>query len=82
MADPSSRSRGLGRGISALLGEIEPLQAGVAEGEGAAAPAANTVPIELLRRNPDQPRRDFKEAELDELAAQIPSAFAIIHTMS
>jgi len=39
------------------------------------APRANDgrreVPIELLRRNPDQPRRSFGEAELTELASSI-----------
>ena len=71
MAEPSSRTRGLGRGLSALMDEIAPL-AGVADGAAPAAPiAANTAPIELLRRNPDQPRREFREAELEELTASI-----------
>lgn len=66
MAEPGGR-RGLGRGLSALLGETE-----------APAPEAvrelgppREVAIELLRRNPDQPRRLFNEEELDELAASI-----------
>src|SRR4051812_4202339 len=63
MAEPNPR-RGLGRGISALIGESEPLA-----GEGAEPP--REAPIELLRRNPDQPRRHFDEAELEELAASI-----------
>ena len=32
---------------------------------------ARQTPIELLRRNPDQPRRSFNDEELDELAASI-----------
>jgi ParB family transcriptional regulator, chromosome partitioning protein len=60
--------RGLGRGLSALLGEAD-------EGvEGLAAPAgegAREIPIELIHRNPEQPRTHFAEAELDELAASI-----------
>jgi ParB family chromosome partitioning protein len=59
--------RGLGRGISALIGETEPLTA-------ASAVAGGTVqetPIELLRRNPDQPRRLFPESELEELTESI-----------
>jgi ParB family chromosome partitioning protein len=65
--------RGLGRGLSALLGESEV----VATLEGAAGPPPGTqawtleVPIELLRRNPDQPRKVFSEADIDELAASI-----------
>jgi ParB family chromosome partitioning protein len=38
--------------------------------ETAAGPASQ-VPIELLRRNPDQPRRIFSETDLEELAASI-----------
>lgn len=62
--------RGLGRGLSALLGEAE----GSPAGEGAPATATAGVretPIELIRRNPDQPRRHFVEADLEELAASI-----------
>ena len=58
--------RGLGRGLSALLDEVE---APVAEGPRAAGIV--DLPIELIRPNPDQPRRRFDEAELEELAASI-----------
>lgn len=64
--------RGLGRGLSALLGDNEAavpepiVQAAVAEAGGAIE-----APIELIRRNPDQPRKSFGEAELEELAASI-----------
>ena len=58
--------RGLGRGLSALLDEVE---APVAEGPRAAGVV--DLPIELIRPNPDQPRRRFDEAELEELAASI-----------
>jgi ParB family chromosome partitioning protein len=74
MAEPSSR-RGLGRGLSALLGEVDP--APVRLDPGAPGPAATPegdpreAAIELLRRNPDQPRRVFAEAELEELAASV-----------
>ena len=56
--------RGLGRGLSALLGEVEATQPGPAGG-------AREIPIELIQRNPDQPRMDFPEAELEELAASV-----------
>ncbi len=55
--------RGLGRGLSALLGESETTAQG---GTG-----AREVPIELIHRNPDQPRTDFDETELEELAASM-----------
>jgi ParB family chromosome partitioning protein len=56
--------RGLGRGLSALLGE--------AEAAGQPGPGgAREIPIELIARNPDQPRTDFGEAELEELAQSV-----------
>ena len=58
--------RGLGRGLSALLGEAEAAQAAPGGGSG-----AREIPIELIARNPDQPRLFFAEAELEELAASI-----------
>ncbi len=56
--------RGLGRGLSALLEEA---------GEAAPVPAAagGGVPIELIHRNPDQPRRHFDEDDIESLAASI-----------
>ncbi len=63
--------RGLGRGLSALLGEAD--AAAVEPALNAAAPAAaqRELPIELVHRNPDQPRRHFDEAELETLTATI-----------
>jgi ParB family chromosome partitioning protein len=71
--------RGLGRGLSALLGDVEdevPVEAG--EGGEAAAPAARPpatgyrdAPIELLHPNPSQPRHVFREEEMAELADSI-----------
>jgi ParB family chromosome partitioning protein len=53
--------------LSALLDE-----AGAAAAEGGeVASGWRETPIELIRRNPDQPRRDFSEQEIDELAASI-----------
>jgi ParB family chromosome partitioning protein len=66
--------RGLGRGLSALLGESE-AELASAEGREAdravASAAARETPIELLRRNPDQPRRQFTESDINELADSI-----------
>ena len=53
--------RGLGRGLSALLGEVE----------GPASASAREIPIELIRSNPSQPRVDFDEDELEELAQSL-----------
>ena len=70
MVEPQSGRRGLGRGLSALLGEADPPATG-AGSAGAPPPATSEVSIELLRRNPDQPRRVFDEAELDDLSKSI-----------
>ena len=76
----SPERRGLGRGLAALLGEIGgDIDEVAVPVTGAPAPKADTpagrppatVPIERLHSNPDQPRRDFPELELNELAASI-----------
>ncbi|MBU1379168.1 MAG: ParB/RepB/Spo0J family partition protein [Alphaproteobacteria bacterium] len=58
--------RGLGRGLSALLGESEEIA-------HASDPASGVrdIPIELIHRNPEQPRQNFDEADLAELEASI-----------
>jgi ParB family chromosome partitioning protein len=58
--------RGLGRGLSALLGESEEIA-------HASDPASGVrdIPIELIHRNADQPRQHFDEADLAELEASI-----------
>lgn len=66
--------RGLGRGLSALLGDADP-PAPVGRSEAGETPRVDAppaaIPIELLRRNPQQPRIHFGEEELEELAASI-----------
>jgi len=57
--------RGLGRGLSALLDD-----AGTGDAAGAAE-GVRDIPIELVHRNPDQPRRHFPEEEIAELEASI-----------
>jgi len=61
----AEQRRGLGRGLSALLDENP--------GGGADAPAGGVreLPIELVDRNPKQPRMDFDGDELNILAASI-----------
>ncbi|MDB5470851.1 MAG: chromosome partitioning protein ParB [Caulobacter sp.] len=60
--------RGLGRGLSALLGEAEAAEAAAPAGETG---GAREAPIELIRANPDQPRRSFSRDDIDALAASI-----------
>ncbi len=66
-----TRASGLGRGLSALLGDMGERE----EAPGAALPAnqggARLLPIDALEPHPDQPRRLFEDAALDELAASI-----------
>jgi ParB family chromosome partitioning protein len=60
---------GLGRGLSALMGDIqreEPVEPGVAPG-----PGLRMLPVGSLSPHPGQPRRRFDEAALDELAGSI-----------
>jgi ParB family transcriptional regulator, chromosome partitioning protein len=65
MADDASRNR-LGRGLAALLGQ---------DADEAAAridpQSRRLVPIELVRPNPNNPRRAFDEASLAELTDSI-----------
>ena len=67
-ASPAAR-RGLGRGLSALLGDVareEPVAGGARGG-------VMLVPVTRLAPHPDQPRRHFDEAALGELAQSIAS---------
>ena len=63
------KQRGLGRGLSALMSDIEPTPTRVAPPKGGSGNVF--VPIEQLKTNPGQPRQTFDQAELDELAASI-----------
>lgn len=61
---------GLGRGLSALLGDAV-VEAPVS-GEGGGTPAGvRTLPVSAMKPHPDQPRRHFDEGKLEELARSI-----------
>ena len=64
----SERQRGLGRGLSALLGEEVAQPVSVS---GNAPAGIVMAPIESLKPNPDQPRKQFVQADLDELTMSI-----------
>lgn len=68
--DPKAERRGLGRGLSALMADI-----GMSDKADAPDPAPNRsqrlLPIEAVVPNPNQPRRDFVKAALEDLAASI-----------
>ena len=64
--------KGLGRGLSALLADVATIDEAPRRSGPVAVPApSDRVPIERIRPNPDQPRRDFDEKDLQELAASI-----------
>ena len=70
------RRAALGRGLGALLGETRREEAVVARaGDSPAVAPAGTglmlLPVAQIEPHPDQPRRHFDEAALDELAASI-----------
>ena len=67
MARNTNKTRGLGRGLSALMSDV---------GSDEAAQTTpkrpdQIVPIEQVRPNPDQPRRTFGEDSLAELTASV-----------
>lgn len=72
MSEKKNKDRkGLGRGLSALMADVNvsaPDVTGEIQSDGR---PASEVPIELLRANPDQPRRAFGEEDLESLTASI-----------
>ncbi|CAD7024096.1 chromosome partitioning protein ParB [Pseudorhizobium halotolerans] len=68
MSDDLSKRR-LGRGLAALIGQMDqPLPVDAAPKE---ISPDRMVPIEYVSRNPRNPRRQFDEAELQDLASSI-----------
>lgn len=67
MSLPPKKSRGLGRGLSALMSDV------AADDAQQTTPkrADLVVPIEQVHPNPDQPRRTFDADSLNELAASV-----------
>ena len=75
-----ANKRGLGRGIAALIPQYDgdPETDGFGEknnkhtpGGGNAPPPGFFIPLDKLLANPDQPRRNFGDTELEELADSI-----------
>src|SRR3954470_17541373 len=59
----AERSRGMGRGLSAILSSSVPVAEGVLP-----HPELREIPLELISANPRQPRREFDEQALLALA--------------
>src|SRR5690606_19145396 len=66
MSEDLSRKR-LGRGLAALIGEMDR----PAQPERTTVAADGKVPIEFLSPNPKNPRRQFGDADLTDLAQSI-----------
>ncbi|NOX39585.1 MAG: ParB/RepB/Spo0J family partition protein [Alphaproteobacteria bacterium] len=72
MTKSKPEKRGLGRGLSALMADINaPTVQETASDNVVLRQPDSLVPIEKLVPNPEQPRRDFVKANLDELATSI-----------
>lgn len=69
--DTKHKQSRLGRGLSALIGEVEASTHSKPAVESPAGTGVNEIPIDHIRRNPAQPRRSFDEASLQELAESI-----------
>ncbi|MEI6572079.1 MAG: ParB/RepB/Spo0J family partition protein [Alphaproteobacteria bacterium] len=67
MAEEQNRSR-LGRGLAALIGEVNETPASSAPDR---ARGARKIPTEFLRASPRNPRRHFSDEELEDLANSI-----------
>jgi ParB family chromosome partitioning protein len=69
MTTKKNKSRGLGRGLSALMADVTPDSSPNVSGQSRRADMM--VPIEKVVANPDQPRRVFDQEDLDDLTASI-----------
>ncbi|MBN7783424.1 ParB/RepB/Spo0J family partition protein [Ponticoccus gilvus] len=69
MAERKEQRRGLGRGLSALMADVAPVE----QDSQPDAPRRpdRVLPVELISPNPDQPRRTFTQSQLDDLANSI-----------
>ena len=65
---PKDKKRGLGRGLSALMADVNEAEKATVE---SVVSGVRMVPIEQIKPNPDQPRKRFTQDDLDDLAASI-----------
>ncbi len=66
--EPRAKTSRLGKGLSALIGEVEAIGLGP---EGAQPVPSSEIEIAHIRPNPAQPRRTFLDAEMEELCQSI-----------
>lgn len=63
--------KSLGRGLSALLADVNLDDGNTTNNEVVQRPSETEVPIERVYANPDQPRRTFTEKDLEDLTASV-----------
>ena len=68
---PKAKKPALGRGMAALLGESRREEPLAAAPDGSPTSGLALLPVSRIEPHPEQPRRRFDEAALDELAASI-----------
>ncbi|AKS47717.1 chromosome partitioning protein, ParB family [Octadecabacter temperatus] len=68
MSTPKTPNRGLGRGLSALMSDVNGPTAGVKE---VPSHTERTLPVDQIYPNPDQPRRTFDDQAMSDLTASI-----------
>jgi ParB family chromosome partitioning protein len=68
MTDKNTSRKVLGRGLSALMADIEPAKT---TETSEVAKGMMSVPIDSIEPNPDQPRKKFLKDDLDDLAGSI-----------
>ncbi len=68
MAESTTRNR-LGRGLAALIGDVESTAAEPAAGDHGRS--QRRLPVAFLRPNPRNPRKAFGDVDLDELTASV-----------
>jgi ParB family chromosome partitioning protein len=70
MSESKPRLKGLGRGLSALMADVEPNKA-ISGSKADSQAGVTSIPIEKIHPNPDQPRKTFKSDNLEDLANSI-----------
>ena len=71
MSEKRTKARGLGRGLSALMADVNTAPETTSENQENLRRPDMMVPIEKVHPNPDQPRRTFTPEQLDELSVSI-----------
>lgn len=68
MTPPKTPNRGLGRGLSALMSDVN---TPTNEPNPVTSPNDRTLPVDQIYPNPDQPRRTFDDQAMEDLTASI-----------